>query len=135
MWSSSSLSDQPVHPILKAAEPWSLTSLRVKPIKIGANVVSHGRYVTFQMADVAVPRQMLQDILPRIAWLRAPLALACVALARMRRAGRRTTYNFRCSRLPSRSIRKAALIDPGIRGYGFEPLAACPVDEFFPRVN
>jgi hypothetical protein len=41
-----------------AAEPWSLTSLREKLIKIGAKVVSHGRYVTFQMAEVAVPRQM-----------------------------------------------------------------------------
>jgi hypothetical protein len=40
----------------KAAE-WSLTSLREKLIKIGAKVVSHGRYVTFQMAEVAVPRQ------------------------------------------------------------------------------
>jgi hypothetical protein len=27
----------------KAAEPWSLTSLREKLIKIGAKVVSHGR--------------------------------------------------------------------------------------------
>jgi hypothetical protein len=35
----------------KAAEPWSLTSLREKLIKIGAKVVSHGRYVTFQMAE------------------------------------------------------------------------------------
>jgi hypothetical protein len=30
-----------------------LTSLREKLIKIGAKVVSHGRYVTFQMAEVA----------------------------------------------------------------------------------
>jgi hypothetical protein len=30
----------------KAAELWSLTSLRDKLIKIGAKVVSHGRYVT-----------------------------------------------------------------------------------------
>ena len=42
----------------KTAKPWSLTSLREKLIKIGAKVVSHGRYVTFQMAEVAVPRQM-----------------------------------------------------------------------------
>ena len=35
----------------KAAEPWSLASLREKLIKIGAKVVSHGRYVTFQMAE------------------------------------------------------------------------------------
>jgi len=36
----------------KAAEPWSLTSLKTKLIKIGAKVVSHGRYVAFQMAEV-----------------------------------------------------------------------------------
>ena len=44
--------------IPKTAEPWSLTSLREKPVKIGAKVVSHGRYLTFQLAEVAVPRQM-----------------------------------------------------------------------------
>jgi hypothetical protein len=35
----------------KTAEPWSLISLREKLIKIGAKVVSHGRYVTFQLAE------------------------------------------------------------------------------------
>jgi hypothetical protein len=56
----------------KTAEPWSLTSLREKLIKIGANVVHHGRHVTFQMAEVAVPRPMFVDILSLIARLRAP---------------------------------------------------------------
>jgi hypothetical protein len=42
---------------------WSLTSLKENLIKIGAKVVSHGRYVIFQMAEVAIPRQMLQEIL------------------------------------------------------------------------
>ena len=56
----------------KAVAQWSLTSLREKLIKIGAKVVSHGRYVTFQLAEVAVPRQMLQQILSLIARLRAP---------------------------------------------------------------
>ena len=60
----------------KTAEPWSLTSLREKLIKIGAKVVSHGRYVTFQMAEVAVPRQMFAAILSLIARLRAPPAPA-----------------------------------------------------------
>jgi hypothetical protein len=60
----------------KTAEPWSLTSLREKLIKIGAKVVSHGRYVTFQMAEVAVSRQMFADILSLIARLRAPPAPA-----------------------------------------------------------
>src|SRR5271167_1046575 len=55
----------------KAVEPWSLTGLREKLIKIGAKVVSHGRYVTFQMAEVAVPRQMFREILSLIARLRA----------------------------------------------------------------
>jgi hypothetical protein len=56
----------------KTAEPWSLTSLREKLVKIGAKVTSHGRYVTFQLAEVAVPRQMFADILSLIAQLRAP---------------------------------------------------------------
>jgi hypothetical protein len=34
----------------RTTEPWSLTSLRDKLIKIGAKVVSHGRYVTSQLA-------------------------------------------------------------------------------------
>jgi hypothetical protein len=34
-------------------------------------VVSHGRYVTFQLAEVAVPRQMFADILSLITRLRA----------------------------------------------------------------
>ena len=60
----------------KTAEPWSLTSLREKLIKIGAKVVSHGRYVTFQMAEVAVSERMFKDILMLIAGLRAPPAPA-----------------------------------------------------------
>jgi hypothetical protein len=43
-----------------------------KLIKIGAKVVSHGRYITFQMAQVAVSRQMFVDIPSLIARLRAP---------------------------------------------------------------
>ena len=60
----------------KATEPWSLTSLREKLIKIGAKVVSHGRYVTFQLAEVAVSRTMFKDILMLITRLRAPPAPA-----------------------------------------------------------
>ena len=43
-------------------------------VKIGAKVVSHGRYVWFQMAEVAVPRQMFAEILSLIGRLRAPPA-------------------------------------------------------------
>jgi Transposase DDE domain group 1 len=56
----------------KTVEAWSLTSLREKLIKIGAKVVSHRRYVTFQMSEVAVSRQMFADILSLITRLRAP---------------------------------------------------------------
>jgi hypothetical protein len=57
---------------------WSLTSLKDKLIKIGAKVVSHGRYVAFRMDEVAIPRQMFQEILRLIAELRPqrPSALA-----------------------------------------------------------
>jgi hypothetical protein len=41
-----------------------------KLIKIGAKVISHGRYVAFQMAEVAIPRQLFADILRLIAELR-----------------------------------------------------------------
>ena len=60
----------------KTAEPWWLTNLREKLIKIGAKVVSHGRYITFQMAEVAVSRQMFAEMLSVIARLRAPPAPA-----------------------------------------------------------
>jgi hypothetical protein len=56
----------------KVAEPWSLTSLREKLIKIGAKVIRHGRYVVFQMAEVAIPRYVFAAILLLIARLRAP---------------------------------------------------------------
>ena len=51
---------------------WSLTTLREKLIKIGAKVVSHGRYVAFQMAEVAIPRRLFGAIAERIAALRSP---------------------------------------------------------------
>jgi hypothetical protein len=53
-----------------AVEQWSLTSLREKLIKVGAKIVRHGRYVTFQIAEVAIPRDLFADILHRIDRLR-----------------------------------------------------------------
>jgi hypothetical protein len=55
---------------------WSMTSLKEKLIKIGAKVVSHGRYIASQMAEVAIPRGLFADILRLIAELRAPPDLA-----------------------------------------------------------
>lgn len=60
----------------KTVERWSMTSLREKVIKIGAKVVRHGRYVTFQLAEVAVSREMFAEILLLIAQVRAPPAPA-----------------------------------------------------------
>jgi len=44
-------------------------------VKVGARIVRHGRSVTFQMAEVMVPRDLFQKILGAIAALR-PLSPA-----------------------------------------------------------
>jgi len=52
----------------------SQTSPREKLIKIGAKAVRHGRYVTFQMVEVAISRSLFVEILRLINGLRpAPL--------------------------------------------------------------
>ena len=51
-------------------EYWSLTTLQEKLVKIGAKVVHHGRYVTFQLAEVAVPWELFRKILSLIDDLR-----------------------------------------------------------------
>jgi Transposase DDE domain group 1 len=56
----------------KPIKDWSLTGLKEKLIKIGAKIVSHGRYVAFQMAEVAIPKNLFADILRMIAELRPP---------------------------------------------------------------
>ena len=53
-----------------AVAQWLLTSLREKLIKIGAKLVRHARYAVFQMAEVAVPKQLFEEILRLIAGLR-----------------------------------------------------------------
>jgi hypothetical protein len=52
---------------------WTLTTLREKLIKIGAKVVRHSRQVVFQMAEVAVPRELFRTILTAIDRLRQPV--------------------------------------------------------------
>ncbi|MCP5112673.1 MAG: hypothetical protein GY953_17755 [bacterium] len=49
---------------------WSLINLRERLIKIGAKVVSHARSIIFQLAEVAVPRRLWQEMLTAIAGLR-----------------------------------------------------------------
>jgi hypothetical protein len=51
-------------------EHWSMTTLREKRIKICAKVVRHGRYVTFQLAEIAIPRRLFAEILRLIGGLR-----------------------------------------------------------------
>jgi len=48
---------------------WSLTTLRERLAKIGARTVWHGRYVVFQLAEVAVPRSLFAANLRRLDWL------------------------------------------------------------------
>ena len=40
----------------RSVKHWSMTTLRERLVKIGAKVVIHARYVTFQMAEVAIPQ-------------------------------------------------------------------------------
>jgi len=56
----------------KPVRHWSLTTLREKLIKIGAKVTRHAKYVTFQLAEVAVTRRLFASILDRIAQLAIP---------------------------------------------------------------
>ncbi len=51
--------------------PWSIITLREKLVKIGAKVIRHGWYITFQLAEVAVPRDLFQKILRLIDDLRS----------------------------------------------------------------
>ena len=56
---------------MSASDPKrTLLTLREKLIKIGAKVVRHGRYVTFQLAEVAIPRSLFANILRLIDDLR-----------------------------------------------------------------
>ncbi|HZH05613.1 MAG TPA: IS1380 family transposase [Lautropia sp.] len=58
-------------------ERWSLTTLREKVVKIGAKVIAHARYTTFQIAEVAVPRDLFRRILEMIEELRPRQVARC----------------------------------------------------------
>ncbi len=51
-------------------EHWSLTTLREKLVKIAARIVRHGRYLVFQLAEVAVRRTAFAQVMRRIDRLR-----------------------------------------------------------------
>ena len=46
-------------------------------VKIGAKVIAHARYTVFQMAEVAVPRELFRRILEMINDLRRRQAVRC----------------------------------------------------------
>ncbi len=48
-----------------------------KLVKIGAKLVTHARYAVFQMAEVAVPRDLFRRILANIADLRCRAPTPC----------------------------------------------------------
>ena len=48
-----------------------------KGLKIGARVVAHARYTVFQMAEVAVPRDLFGRILEMIGDLRPRQVVRC----------------------------------------------------------
>jgi hypothetical protein len=52
--------------LLDEIERWSLITLRERVVKIGAKVISHARYTVFQMAEVAIPRDLFRRILDLI---------------------------------------------------------------------
>ncbi len=56
---------------------WSLTTIREKLVKIGAKVVTHARYSVFQMAEVAVSRELFERILEKIDFLRRRPVAPC----------------------------------------------------------
>jgi hypothetical protein len=58
-------------------ERWSLTTLREKVVKIGAKVIAHARYTVFQMAEVALSRDLFRRILAMIDDLRPRPVARC----------------------------------------------------------
>jgi hypothetical protein len=60
----------------EAMADWSLPSLQLELIKIGARVVRHARAITLQLAEVAVTGPMVRAILAAIRRLRAPPSCA-----------------------------------------------------------
>ena len=53
----------------KMVKHWSLRSLQVKFIKIGGRLVRHARRLVFQLAEVAVPKEVFRQVLERIGGL------------------------------------------------------------------
>ena len=98
----------------EAMADWSLTSLQLKLIKIGARVVRHARAITFQLAEVAVTGAMVRTILSAIL---PPLSASVMRVTaiqvqnqqkRHKRSVRRAEYRRR----PAKTPRGRRLIRP-----------------------
>ena len=61
----------------EAVKHWSLATLRDRLVKTGARIVRHGRSITFQMAEIAVPSALFRDVLGAIAMLRPSPPARC----------------------------------------------------------
>lgn len=58
----------------KPIQGWTLMTLREELVKVGAKVVSHAKHRVFQLAEVAVPRELFGALLERIDCLRLSCA-------------------------------------------------------------
>ena len=79
---------------------WSLTSLQLKLIKMGARVVRHARAITFQLAEVAVTGPMVGAILAAIRRLRTPPSCRDAETASKRTNAARQVCLARCKTAP-----------------------------------
>ena len=50
----------------KEVSHWSLSSIQLKLVKIGAKIIGHSKMTVFQMAEVAVPEKLFRSMLSRI---------------------------------------------------------------------
>ena len=50
----------------KAVNRWSLRGVQIKIIKIGGRLVRHARPLAFWLAEIAVPRDVFQQVLERV---------------------------------------------------------------------
>ena len=53
----------------ESVKHWSLRSVQIKLIKMGGRLVRHARRLVFQLAEVAVSREVFRQVLERIAGL------------------------------------------------------------------
>ena len=69
----SAVSQKRTSAVPNPVEHRSLTTLREELVKIGAKVMRHERNITFQLAEVAIPRSLFVNILRLIEGLRPAL--------------------------------------------------------------